>query len=125
MFKRPILEDPADWGYHPLGDRKSFVPDHRAPFPPFELDLIGSGQLEIPEELAYMVTIHHDLEYKDFYKLVADCDIVVPAFSSFICMWFSVLGSLRAHIVGPPDYREMASSTVALAVELDVSDFVS
>ncbi|KAI0699808.1 hypothetical protein BC835DRAFT_1267341 [Cytidiella melzeri] len=97
-----LHDDAPSWGYHALGTRKSFVPNHRASVPPFELYLVGSGYIEIPEELAYMVTIHHDLDYEDFYRLIAGCDIVVPAFSSFIY------------------YREMASSTVALAVELNV-----
>ena len=80
-----IAEDPRAWGYHPLEGRKSFVPDPGAPAPPFQLLLVGAGWLEIPDELAYVVSTHTDLPYKDFYKLIADCDIVVPAFADNTC----------------------------------------
>ena len=78
-------DDPVSWGYHPLGGHKSFIPDHRSHDPPFELALVGAGTIEIPEELAYVVTVYHDLDYEDFYKLVAGMDIVVPAFADFGC----------------------------------------
>ena len=32
-----------------------------------------------------MVTVYHDLDYEDFYKLIAEMDIVVPAFADFGC----------------------------------------
>ncbi|KAI0092484.1 hypothetical protein BDY19DRAFT_883745 [Irpex rosettiformis] len=98
-----LHDNASSWGYHPLiGSRKSFVPDHRGAETPFELYLVGSGQIEIPDELAYMVTVYRNLDYEDFYRFIANCDIVVPAFSSSIY------------------YRFMASSTVALALELNV-----
>lgn len=32
-----------------------------------------------------MVTVYRDLDYDIFYKLIAEMDIVVPAFSDFGC----------------------------------------
>lgn len=81
----PVSDDPAAWGYHPLGTRRSFVPDHQSGGSPFELALVGSGHLDIPDELAYMVTVYQGLDYADFYRLVAGMDIVVPAFADFGC----------------------------------------
>ena len=78
-------EDPSAWGYHPLESRASFVPNYDAPAPPFELLLVGAGSIDVPEELAYVVSIHHDLTYKEFYAIVAGADVVVPAFADFGC----------------------------------------
>ena len=78
-------EDHNAWGYHALGGRTSFVPNYRSTDPPFELALVGSGSLEVPEELAYMISIYRGLDYLDFYKLIAGMDIVVPAFADNGC----------------------------------------
>lgn len=86
-----LSADPGAWGYHPLEGRKSFVPDPDSRAPPFQLLLVGSGWLEIPEELAYIVSMHTDLPYNEFYKLIADCDVVVPAFADNTCEPFVVL----------------------------------
>ncbi|KAI0829271.1 hypothetical protein BC628DRAFT_1315386 [Trametes gibbosa] len=102
-----LHEDPFAWGYHPLDGRKSFVPAPDSAAPPFQLLLVGSGWLEIPEELAYIVTMHTELPYNDFYKLISDCDIVVPAFADNT--YFTV----------------QASSTMALATELNVPILVT
>ena len=85
-----LLVDPSSWGYlHPLHGHKAFIPDHRSSASPFELALVGAGSIEIPEELAYMVTVHHDLDYDNFYRLIANMDIVVPAFADFGCKYYS------------------------------------
>ncbi|OJT10588.1 hypothetical protein TRAPUB_12887 [Trametes pubescens] len=99
--------DPVAWGYHPLEGRKSFVPDPDSRAPPFQLLLVGSGSLEIPEELAYIVSMHTDLPYNDFYNLIADCDVVVPAFAD------------NTYLI------VQASSTMALATELNVPILVT
>ncbi|TBU27700.1 hypothetical protein BD311DRAFT_664971 [Dichomitus squalens] len=96
-----LHEDAAAWGYHPLNGA-SFEPDNESNIAPFRLLLVGSGGIEIPTELALIVSVHHDLSYKDFYNLVAKADIVVPAFAQF------------------GYFRDQASSTVALATELNV-----
>ena len=70
-----------------------------------------------------MITVYRNLDYEDFYRLIADCDIVVPAFSSFLCE-SGYRGPVKfrvSHIFDTIDYEQMASSTVALAVELNVS----
>ncbi|KAI0637638.1 hypothetical protein C8Q77DRAFT_1048120 [Trametes polyzona] len=102
-----LHEDPGAWGYHPLEGRKSFVPDPNSHAPPFQLLLVGSGWLEIPEELAYIVSMHTDLPYSGFYQLIAGCDIVVPAFADNTYL------------------TVQASSTMALATELNVPILVT
>ncbi|CDO74195.1 hypothetical protein BN946_scf185043.g247 [Trametes cinnabarina] len=97
-----LHEDPKAWGYRPLDGRPSFVPDPDSPIPPFRLLLVGSGWLDVPEELSHVVSMHTNLPYHDFYELIADCDIVVPAFADNT--YLSV----------------QASSTIALATELQV-----
>ncbi|TFK88374.1 hypothetical protein K466DRAFT_489070 [Polyporus arcularius HHB13444] len=97
-----LHEDPEAWGYHPLEGRRSFVPNSSGVAPPFELLLVGMGSVDIPDELAYVVSIHHDLTYKEFYALVANCDVVLPAFAD------------------NGYFEAQASSTVALATELNV-----
>ncbi|KAI1788969.1 hypothetical protein LXA43DRAFT_974565 [Ganoderma leucocontextum] len=97
-----LREDAAAWGYHPFNGRASFEPNFESSIPPFQLLLVGAGGIEIPAELAFVATVHHDLAYKDFYKLVASADVVVPAFAQF------------------GYFRDQASSTVALATELNV-----
>ncbi|EKM59533.1 uncharacterized protein PHACADRAFT_250101 [Phanerochaete carnosa HHB-10118-sp] len=99
---RSLHRNPEAWGYNSLSDRASFVPNYQSLVPPFELALVGSGSLEVPQELAYMVSIHRGLDYANFYDLVASMDIVVPAFAD------------------NGYYEHQASSTVAMAVELDV-----
>ena len=93
-------EDPGVWGYHALGDRPSFIPDYRADQPPFELALVGSGSLEIPIELAYMVSIYRGLDYLDFYKLIAGMDIVVPAFADNGCRFINYVSVTSTQHVG-------------------------
>ncbi|KAI0766182.1 hypothetical protein BD413DRAFT_481527 [Trametes elegans] len=102
-----LRADPGAWGYHPLEGRTSYVPDPDSPAPPFRLLLVGSGWLDIPQELAYVVSMHTDLAYKDFYKLIADCDVVLPAFADNA--YLTVQGS----------------STIALAAELNVPILVT
>ncbi|GJE84823.1 hypothetical protein PsYK624_008990 [Phanerochaete sordida] len=97
-----LHKNPEVWGYRPLGYDISFVPSHQSVDPPFELALVGSGDLEVPPELAHVVSIHRGLDYVDFYALISGMDIVVPAFAD------------------NGYYEHQASSTVAMAVELDV-----
>lgn len=78
-------EDPAVWGYLPLNGRKSFEPDEGSAVPPFQLLLVGSQYLGVPDELEHMVTIYRDLPYKGFYDIIANCDIVLPAFADNSC----------------------------------------
>ncbi|OBZ66784.1 GDP-mannose 4,6 dehydratase [Grifola frondosa] len=95
-------QDPHAWGYLPLEGRNSFIPNPHSPAKPFELLLVGAGYLDVPDELAYMVSMYRDLDYEDFYTLIAEADVIIPAF------------------VGAAYYEFQASSTINLAVELDV-----
>ncbi|KAJ7261791.1 hypothetical protein B0H12DRAFT_1013318 [Mycena haematopus] len=104
-LKESLERDPTVWGYLPLEPEKnaSYVVDTTLPDPPFRLFLIGSGSLEIPPELKNIVLIRDGLSYPDFYKLMSEMDICVPAFS-------------------PTNgyYEDQASSTIAMAVECNV-----
>ncbi|RPD62107.1 hypothetical protein L226DRAFT_546001 [Lentinus tigrinus ALCF2SS1-7] len=102
-----LYEDPAAWGYHPLEDRTAFEPNHESAIPPFQLLLVGSQYLGVPGELENVVVVHRDLPYKEFYNLIANSDIVLPAFAD------------------NSYYEIRASSTVALATELNVPMLVT
>lgn len=60
------------WGYLPLGaeDDASYIFDTTLPDPPFRLFLIGSGSLEIPQELKKMVLIRDDLNYAGAFHIL-------------------------------------------------------
>jgi len=60
---RALIEDPASWGYLPLGDQPSYVPDPNHADPPFQLYAIGSGWLTIPDELKKIVVVKTGLSY--------------------------------------------------------------
>jgi hypothetical protein len=47
---------------------------------PLHLHLAGGGSLEIPPTLTHVVVLHTDLEYNQFYTLIAQMDICIPAF---------------------------------------------
>ncbi|KAJ7928860.1 hypothetical protein B0H13DRAFT_2544704 [Mycena leptocephala] len=104
-LKESLARDPKVWGYLPLGteDGASYVADTTLADPPFRLFLVGSGQLEIPHELKNMVLIRVGLDYPEFYALMRQMDICVPAFSA-----------------DHGYYNAQASSTFAMAVECDV-----
>ncbi|TFK88373.1 hypothetical protein K466DRAFT_489086 [Polyporus arcularius HHB13444] len=102
-----LNEDPAAWGYYPLESRTAFEPNHDSPIPPFQLLLVGSQYLGVPDELANVVVIYRDLPYMEFYDLIANSDIVLPAFAD------------------NSYYEFRASSTVALATELNVPMLVT
>lgn len=58
------IDDPKAWGYLPIGDQESFIPDSSLPDPPFRLFALGSGaKLDIPKELENIVEIQTDLSY--------------------------------------------------------------
>ncbi|KAJ7849783.1 hypothetical protein B0H13DRAFT_1644880 [Mycena leptocephala] len=104
-LKESLARDPKVWGYLPLGaeDGASYVADTTLADPPFRLFLVGSGQLDIPHELKNMVLIRVGLDYPEFYALMRQMDICVPAFSA-----------------DHGYYNAQASSTFAMAVECDV-----
>ncbi|KAJ7364246.1 hypothetical protein DFH08DRAFT_949854 [Mycena albidolilacea] len=103
--KESLAHDPKVWGYLPLGaeDDASYIFDTTLPDPPFRLFLIGSGSLEIPQELKNMVLIRDDLNYAEFYNLMSNMDICLPAFRG-----------------DNEYYEEQASSTFAMAVKCNV-----
>ncbi|KAJ6513047.1 hypothetical protein C8R45DRAFT_812313 [Mycena sanguinolenta] len=105
-LKESLERDPTVWGYLPLGTEEdaSYVVDTTLPDPPFRLFLIGSGWLEIPQELKNMVLVRDGLSYPDFYQLMSQMDICVPAFSTQDNGY----------------YDDQASSTFAMAVECNV-----
>ncbi|KAJ7707475.1 hypothetical protein B0H17DRAFT_918123 [Mycena rosella] len=108
-LKESLLRDPKVWGYLPLAaEDGSYEVDTTLADPPFRLFLVGSGHLEIPRELKNMVLIRDGLNYSEFYALMSDMDICVPAFSG-----------------GTGYYEDQASSTFAMAVECNVPILVT
>jgi hypothetical protein len=99
------IEDPRLWGYLPLGDRPSFIPDQSLSDPPFRLHLAGTGNLNVPPELQEVVVIHSGLDYNQYYTLMGGMDICVPAFA----------GTDDGYFV------TQASSTVVMCMEVNVS----
>ncbi|KAK0469566.1 uncharacterized protein EV420DRAFT_1633985 [Desarmillaria tabescens] len=98
-----LADDPTAWGYLPLRDAgASYEPDPSLRSPPFRLFLLGSGWLEIPDELKNIVTMHVDLNYTDFYTLMKGMDVCLPAFAD------------------NGYYQYQASSTFVMAVECNV-----
>lgn len=81
-----IIGNPEAWGYKSLArDRNVYEPLDASPDETFELHLIGEGQLEIPRALSKAVFIHRGLNYTDFYALMQQMDIVIPAFVNVDC----------------------------------------
>ncbi|KAF7316684.1 hypothetical protein HMN09_00401300 [Mycena chlorophos] len=106
-----LAVDPKVWGYLPLQDNEaSYRVDTSLQDPPFRLFLIGSGYIEIPEQLQNVVVIRDGLDYPEFYALMSQMDICVPAFSSEHAGEY---------------YDSQASSTFAMAVECDVPILVT
>ncbi|KAJ7227367.1 hypothetical protein GGX14DRAFT_347996 [Mycena pura] len=104
-----LARDPKVWGYNPLSaEHVSYTVDTSLPDLPFRLFLIGSGYIEIPSELANIVVIRDKLSYPEFYKVMSDMDICVPAFSGENLY-----------------YDVQASSTFAMAVECSVPILVT
>jgi len=98
-----LHEDPRSWGYLPLGDGPTFTRDTSLDEPPLQLHLAGSGWLDVPLELKDLVVFHANLDYGQFYKLMGNMDVCIPAF--------------------PPDnvyYELQASSTVAMCMEVNL-----
>jgi len=71
--------------------------------PPFKLYLVGSGSLDLPSELKNVVVLHVNLNYREYYDIMGEIDICVPAF-------------------GPSDkyYVEQASATAHTCLETNV-----
>ncbi|KAJ7761986.1 hypothetical protein DFH07DRAFT_739565 [Mycena maculata] len=104
-----LKESLALWGYLPLASEDaSYVVDTTLADPPFRLFLIGSGHLEIPNELENIILVRDGLNYAEFYALMSTMDICVPAFST-----------------GGGYYDAQASSTFAMAVECNVPILVT
>ncbi|KDQ54542.1 hypothetical protein JAAARDRAFT_38216 [Jaapia argillacea MUCL 33604] len=98
-----LEEDPQVWGYLPLSaGQTAYEPDLELDSWPFNLNIVGTGYMEIPPILANVVRVRTELPYPEYYALMQKMDIVLPAFG------------------GSTYYQEMASSTVAMAVECNV-----
>ena len=69
-------DDPEAWGYRAsIAAGGRFVATDDPARPPISLHLVGSKPsntiLRIPPEMEHLVEIHSDLEYTDFYRLIA------------------------------------------------------
>jgi hypothetical protein len=99
------IEDPAMWGYHPLGNNPFFTVDKRLSDPPFHLHLVGAGAINIPAVLEEVVVVHRDLDYNQYYEVVGKMDICIPAFAG----------------AGNNFIASQASSTVGMCMQVNVS----
>jgi len=75
--------EPELWGYSRLqvGEESTFIPLLNTTSPPFKLHLIGSGGVVIPPELKNIVVTYGGINYTDFYTLLSEMDVCLPAFS--------------------------------------------
>jgi len=104
-----LHENPKLWGYLPLGDGPTFIPDNDTTNSPFQLHLVGSGWIQIPPELKEVVKIHTGRNYAEFYDLMASMDVCMPAFSSRGASYFT----------------QQASATVGMCLEVNVPMLVT
>lgn len=119
LLVQPTVDDSSAWGRLPSEERSSFVLDPNSQDPPFRLLLVGSGYIEVPPELAFLAAVYQNLEYSDFYAIIAEADIIVPAFAQYAYvskLIFFIFICLPMHRT---DYEAQASSTISLAVELE------
>ncbi|KAG5720101.1 putative eukaryotic translation initiation factor 5 [Termitomyces sp. T112] len=103
-----LYENASAWGYQALGDHKSFVADNTLSTPPFQLFILGSGNLKVPVELSNVVQVRSDLTYPEYYNLMSQMDICLPAFAE--------AGQYMHY---------QASSTFAMALQCDVPILVT
>lgn len=97
-------EDPESWGYLPLGPSSpSYTPSPSSRYTPFHLHLAGGGSIDIPPVLAQVVVVHTNLDYNQFYTLIAQMDVCIPAFA----------GTDDRYLFN------QASSTVAMCMEMN------
>ncbi|KAL0955048.1 hypothetical protein HGRIS_003966 [Hohenbuehelia grisea] len=101
-----LAKDPSAWGYLPLGDGTAYSVNTTSKAP-FHLFLIGSGHIEVPSELKDVVSVHVGLDYNQFYEMMGEMDICIPAFAE------------------NGYYEHQASSTFAMAVECEVPILVT
>jgi len=86
----PLMrEDLASWGYYQEGTNTSWLPlgdnlDSWTSSEPFSIHLLGSitkgHEPEVPVELENVVKYHGNIEYVEYYQLLASMDLLVPAF---------------------------------------------
>ncbi|KAJ7126792.1 hypothetical protein C8R44DRAFT_617561 [Mycena epipterygia] len=106
-LKESLSRNATVWGYLPLAAEDApYIADPALADPPFRLFLVGSGYLKIPHELENIVIIRDGLNYTEFYALMSEMDICVPAFSTQNADYGY--------------YEAQASSTFAMAVECNV-----
>ncbi|KAF8332974.1 hypothetical protein F5887DRAFT_986203 [Amanita rubescens] len=100
---KSLHEDPKAWGYLPLANHSSFLPDPDLSDQPFRLHLAGSGSLNVPPELKNVIVFHTNLNYFQYYDLMTTMDICIPAFPN-----------------NKKYFEDTASSTAAMCLESDV-----
>jgi hypothetical protein len=67
---------------------------------------VGTGEINLPAELQNIVVLHVGLEYGEYYDVIADMDICIPAFGT-----------------SDEYYTIVASSTVVMCSEVNVCYF--
>jgi len=103
-------EDPRAWGYLPItGRNPAHEVDETSPLRPFQLHLIGYGDVDpqIPPALSNVIRVHANLDYDKFFLLIQSMDLVLPAFAT------------------EQYYEIKASSTMPMSLECNVPILVS
>ena len=108
----PLAADPELWGYSRIqddGGNAKFIhlldsDTALNPSPPFKLHLVGHGAIVIPPGLQNIVILHYNLDYTEFYTLMSEMDLCIPAFPKD----------------SDTNYVDQASSTIAMCMENNV-----
>lgn len=94
-----MYTDPELWGYK-LGADGVFEADSEKPF---ELHLVGQrnprSPVDIPDSLKNVVTVDEKLSYPDYYQLIADADLLIPAFASRGTLYDTASSTIAAAII--------------------------
>jgi hypothetical protein len=94
-----MYADPELWGYK-MGADGVFEADSEKPF---ELHLVGQrnprSPVDIPDSLKNVVTVDEKLSYPDYYQLIADADLLIPAFASRGTLYDTASSTIAAAII--------------------------
>ncbi|GMK55025.1 hypothetical protein CspeluHIS016_0200810 [Cutaneotrichosporon spelunceum] len=70
---------------------------------PFELHLVGQRIKEtpvvIPDTLQHIITVDENLSYPEYYNLIAEADLLIPAFSNRGTLWDTASSTIAAAII--------------------------
>lgn len=99
-LRAAILADPSSWGYHPLtpGYPLRAIDGHPNVF---TLHLLGftADPVDIPVEMANVIVIPGNTDYKTYFDDLATMDLLLPAFASSTYLSSKTSSSIPAGIL--------------------------